>query len=68
MDSPLGRQRQLASVWEHRRLIDLALAGKPEEAGALISTHILDWKPVLASALKAEAEAASKQGRRPHTC
>ena len=60
MGSPLGRQRQLASVAEHRQLLDLALAGKAKAAGELISSHILDWKPVFASALQAGAEAASE--------
>ena len=59
MGSALGRQRQLASVAEHRQLIDLALAGKAKAAGELISSHILDWKPVFASALQGETDAAS---------
>ena len=59
MGSALGCQRQVASVAEHRQLIDLALAGKVKAAGELISSHILDWKPVFASALRDRSELVS---------
>jgi len=51
IDSTAGRQRQVASVKEHYQLIDLASAGDAERIGQLISTHILDWKPVFTVAL-----------------
>ncbi len=51
IDSPAGHQRQAASVKEHYKLIALATAGATDEIGALISRHILDWKPIFAAAL-----------------
>jgi DNA-binding GntR family transcriptional regulator len=51
IDSAAGRQRQVASVAEHYRLIDLASAGDADGIGRLISGHILDWQPVFTAAL-----------------
>lgn len=51
IDSPEGRQRQVSSVAEHYRLIDLAVAGDATGIGELISRHIMDWEPIFAAAL-----------------
>jgi len=51
IDSAAGRQRQVASVKEHYQLIELASAGNTKSIAALISKHILDWKPVFTAAL-----------------
>lgn len=51
IDSFAGRKRQVASVAEHFRLIDLTLAGKGEPASTLLSRHILAWKPIFTAAL-----------------
>jgi DNA-binding GntR family transcriptional regulator len=51
IDSATGRQRQVASVKEHYHLIELAAAGNARSIAALISKHILDWKPVFTAAL-----------------
>ena len=51
IDSAAGRQRQVASVKEHYQLIELATAGNTQSIAALISKHILDWKPVFTAAL-----------------
>jgi DNA-binding GntR family transcriptional regulator len=50
-DSTAGRQRQVASVKEHYRLIELAVARDTTEIAALIDRHINDWKPVFTAAL-----------------
>ena len=51
IDSTAGRKRQSASVAEHHALVDLAAAGKADEAAALMSRHILDWKPIFTAAM-----------------
>jgi len=51
IDTAAGRQRQVASVKEHYRLIELAASGDTKEIAALIDRHINDWKPVFAAAL-----------------
>jgi DNA-binding GntR family transcriptional regulator len=51
IDSAAGRQRQVASVKEHYQLIELAAAKNSKAIAALISKHILDWKPVFTAAL-----------------
>ncbi len=51
INSAAGRQRQVASVKEHYQLIELASAGNTKSIAALISKHILDWKPVFTAAL-----------------
>ena len=53
IDSPEGRQRQRDSVGEHYRLVDLAQQGQADEAAALMSHHILSWKPLFSAALDA---------------
>jgi DNA-binding GntR family transcriptional regulator len=50
-DSAAGRQRQVASVKEHYRLIELAAARDTTEIAALIDRHINDWKPIFTAAL-----------------
>ncbi len=61
LDSPAGRQRQLASVREHDQLIELAAAGDTAGIAALITPHILDWEPIFTAALAGRNPA---QGRR----
>ena len=51
IETSSGRKRQVTSVAEHYRLIDLAAAGKGEAAAALLSRHILEWKPIFTAAL-----------------
>lgn len=51
MDSSAGRQRQIASVKEHYRLIDMAAAGKTDEISKLITHHIRTWEPVFTAGL-----------------
>jgi DNA-binding GntR family transcriptional regulator len=51
METPAGRQRQVASVEEHYQLIDLATAGDTATIATLITRHILDWQPVFTAAL-----------------
>jgi DNA-binding GntR family transcriptional regulator len=64
IDSPAGRKRQIASVKEHYQLIDLAVAGDTEAIGELISSHILEWKPIFAAALAEQAGKYKVQGLR----
>lgn len=51
IDSPEGRQRQITSVGEHYRLIDLAVEGDKAGIGDLIGRHIMDWEPIFVAAL-----------------
>ena len=51
IDSLGGKQRQIASVREHYRMIEMAEAGDKDGIAALMSRHILDWKPVFTQAL-----------------
>lgn len=51
IDSAEGRKRQLASVGEHFRMIELGVAGDAEGIAALIEKHILEWKPLFVAAL-----------------
>src|SRR5580698_661973 len=45
METPAGRERQIASVKEHYQLIDLAVAGDKRAISALIKHHIESWEP-----------------------
>ena len=51
IDSAAGRERQVASVAEHYRFIELAAAGDVEAIAALAERHITDWQPVFTAAL-----------------
>jgi len=51
IESAAGRQRQVDSVVEHYRLIDLAATGDTEGIAALMSRHIMDWKQLFSAAL-----------------
>ena len=62
-DTPAGRRRQLASVGEHYRLIDLAAAGDQAGIAALITPHIMEWKEVFAAGL---ATTTGKRLRNPN--
>ncbi len=51
MESSAGRQRQIASVKEHYRLLDMAVAGETDAISKLITDHIRTWEPVFTAAL-----------------
>jgi DNA-binding GntR family transcriptional regulator len=51
IDTPEGRRRQIDSVDEHYQMLELAQAREVEKIGALITKHIVEWKPVFAAAL-----------------
>lgn len=57
IDSPEGLQRQRDSVAEHYRLVELAQRGQVDEAAALMSHHILSWKPLFSAALEGRTPA-----------
>jgi DNA-binding GntR family transcriptional regulator len=63
MDSPAGRQRQVASVKEHYQLIDLAVAGDVATVSKLIAEHIRTWEPVFTTALEERLKATSVRTR-----
>jgi DNA-binding GntR family transcriptional regulator len=63
MDSPAGRQRQVASVKEHYQLIDLAVVGDVATISKLIVEHIGSWEPVFTSALKERLKAPGVRTR-----
>jgi DNA-binding GntR family transcriptional regulator len=44
-------KRQEASVNEHYQLIELAVGRDVEKIGALISHHVLSWKPLFHAVL-----------------
>jgi DNA-binding GntR family transcriptional regulator len=58
ISSRAGLERQAASVAEHYKLIELAIAGDVESIKALLKQHIRTWEPIFAEAIK-------KSGRRP---
>jgi DNA-binding GntR family transcriptional regulator len=62
IDTPAGRERQIRSVDEHYQLIELAAAGGTEAIAELISRHILDWVPVFAGAIAAQAQRHAVRG------
>ena len=51
MESPAGRQRQIASVKEHYQLIAMASAGDTNSIANLIVQHIRSWEPVFTAGL-----------------
>jgi DNA-binding GntR family transcriptional regulator len=51
IDSAEGQTRQKESVQEHYQMVELAGKGDADNIGALISRHILAWKPLFESAL-----------------
>ncbi len=52
IDTGAGRKRQHLSIEEHLRLIDLAEAGNAKDASKLMSSHILEWKPIFTEAIQ----------------
>ncbi|MCA6122001.1 GntR family transcriptional regulator [Bradyrhizobium sp. WSM 1704] len=56
--SRAGLERQQASVPEHYRLIELALAGETAALTALLKTHIRSWEPIFVDALLRSREHA----------
>ncbi len=52
IDTSAGRQRQQASVREHFQLAELAERGAIDDVSALISRHILAWKPIFTDAIQ----------------
>lgn len=59
IDSPEGLQRQRDSVAEHYRLVELAQRGDVDAAAALMSRHIVSWKPLFIAALGAQPGGAA---------
>lgn len=51
IDSPEGRERQIASVAEHYEMIDVATQGNVARAAPLMRQHIMSWKPLFVAAL-----------------
>jgi DNA-binding GntR family transcriptional regulator len=64
LESAAGRQRQLASTREHKRLITLAEAGDTEGIAALITRHIMDWQPIAIAALTSRTGGGPLRSRR----
>jgi len=61
IDTPEGRLRQIASVDEHYQMLELAQAHEVQKIGALITKHIMEWKPIFAAALRGlDAEPAQR--------
>jgi DNA-binding GntR family transcriptional regulator len=58
IDTKEGRERQRASVREHYQMIEYAAAGDCERIGALITKHIVEWKPLFVAALSAASGSA----------
>ena len=58
ISSRAGRERQVASIPEHYRLIELALAGEVETLATLLRSHIRSWEPIFADALLRSKENA----------
>lgn len=56
IDSPEGRERQVASVGEHYEMIEVATRGDVPRAAPLMRQHITSWKPLFAAALGQEAQ------------
>jgi DNA-binding GntR family transcriptional regulator len=55
--SRAGLERQQASVPEHYRLIELALAGEATALTALLRSHIRSWEPIFVDALSRAKDA-----------
>lgn len=58
IDSPEGRERQVASVGEHYEMIDVATQGNVARAAPLTRQHIMSWKPLFVASLNGRAESA----------
>lgn len=58
ISSRAGHERQQASVPEHYRLIELALAGETAALTTLLKTHIRSWEPIFVDALLRSKEHA----------
>lgn len=58
ISSRAGHERQQASVPEHYRLIELALAGETAALTSLLRTHIRSWEPIFVDALLRSKEHA----------
>lgn len=57
ISSRAGPERQVASVAEHYRLVEIARAGEVEEAKVLLKQHIRTWEPIFADAIHKNARA-----------
>ncbi len=64
VDSKTGRERQVASVAEHYRFIELAAARNAEEIATLAEQHIISWQPLFTAALAKPRFALAAGGRR----
>ncbi|MCC8960782.1 GntR family transcriptional regulator [Bradyrhizobium sp. Pear76] len=56
ISSRAGHERQQASVPEHYRLIELALAGETDALPTLLRSHIRSWEPIFVDALMRSKE------------
>jgi DNA-binding GntR family transcriptional regulator len=51
IDTTDGEERQRASIKEHYQLIELAVKGDTKNIALLITSHIMDWRPIFRRAL-----------------
>ena len=58
IDTSAGRKRQITSVANYYRFVDLVMAGEGEAAASLLTKHIVEWKPIFTAALAARAAQA----------
>ena len=52
ISSRAGQDRKAASVAEHYKLIELAMAGDVKSIKALLKEHIRTWEPIFADAIQ----------------
>jgi DNA-binding GntR family transcriptional regulator len=57
-ESADGRKRQIASVDEHYQMIELGVAGESEKIAALITKHVVEWKPLFLAAISRASDEA----------
>jgi DNA-binding GntR family transcriptional regulator len=63
MDSPAGRQRQVASVKEHYQMIEYGASGDVTGISDLIIEHIRTWEPVFSAALEERSRSTTIRAR-----
>jgi len=55
IDTADGEERQRASAKEHYQLIELAIKGDAKNIASLMTSHIMDWRPIFRRALMSQA-------------
>ena len=55
IDTADGEERQRASVKEHYQLIEFAVKGDTKNIASLITSHIMDWRPIFRRSLLSQA-------------